>query len=160
MTKMLLLSAAAAIAFSGAASAASCDDLVSAFAQTNGLNIAMPTRPGQAAGPASAPPTAESRGLAATDKLAASGGVIKPPDTGSAMTVSPPPMSDKMSTAPAIKPATPTGPVASRPVEVDAAKRAQAEAMLYAAKSASQEGKQEQCLQRLEQAQRLLKGGS
>ena len=156
--KTLLLGATAAMALSGAAAAATCEETVAVFARDNGLNITMPERRGeQAAGPTTTPATAESRGLTATDKLAETGGVIKPPETGSAMVMTPPATSDRMQTAPGIQPNTPAGSSPSaKPAEMDAAKRAQAEAMLFAARNAAQEGKQEQCFERLQQAQRLV----
>ena len=98
--------------------------------------------------------------MSTTDKMAETGGVIRPPDTGAAVVMTPPATSDKMPTAPRIEPSTPAGPAsASKPIEVDAARRAQAEAMLFAARNAAQEGKQDQCFERLEQAQRIVKGG-
>ena len=161
MKIVTLVGAAGLVALATTAVAATCEETVASYAREQGLSVAMPSRPAeQASGPATTPATAESRGLIATDKLAATGGVIAPPATGAAAVITPPPTGDRMATAPSVQPNTQAGPAPARPVEMDAAKRAQAEAMLFAARNAAQEGKQEQCYERLQQAQRLISGPS
>lgn len=160
MLKPLILGLIGSVALTTAAAAVTCEETVARFAQENGLTAAMPERPPEhAAGPVTVPATVESRGVIGTDRLADSGGVIKPPDTGAANIITPPPTPDPMPTAPKMEPAPPSASGARKAPEIGAATRAQVEAMLFAAKAAAQEGKQEQCFERLQQAEKLLQPG-
>lgn len=161
MIRTFLIGAAASTLLTTGAWAAGCAETVEQFAQARNLTIAMPARPDeQGAGPTTAPATMESRGVTATDRLGASGGVIQPPPTGNGTVMTPPPTADRMPTAPRVEPGTPSGPVTTaKPPEAGAAARAQAEAMLFAAKSAAQEGREDQCFERLQQAKRLIGEG-
>ncbi len=157
---LAMVAGGAILAGATAVAAADCTEAVDRFAQDAGLTAAMPERPGEhSAGPTTAPATSEARGgIAPTDRLAESGGVIRPPDTGAPAAITPPPTPDSMPTAPQIRPGTPGGGAAARSSEVDAATQAQAEAMLFAAKAAAEEGKEEQCFERLQQAKKLVGG--
>ena len=157
-----LLGATALMTLAGAtaAGAATCGQAVERFAQDNRLTVAMPERPAErGAGPLTTPATTESRGMNPSDRLADSGGVIKPPDVASPAVITPPPTPDPMPTAPKIEPKSPPAASAGNAPRIDAATRAQVEAMLFAAKAASQDGKEEQCFERLQQAEKLLQPG-
>jgi hypothetical protein len=151
--------------------AASCLDEVAGLADRYELKTAQlntGTRGDDAPGMSglSTPPTQESRGLGASDTLAPSGGVAAPPPTTDpSMSVEPPKTESAMPTLPSVPPQGGSGSTASPPAEtgaqanrdhLTAATRAQAEALLDAARAADGEGKSEECFRRVEDAKALL----
>lgn len=133
-----ILSLAAACLLAEPACAAECRDQVLQMAQQYRLSLS-PTGP--AAGPtgsaAEAPATTESRGLAAgPDSLTSSGGTL-PPSTGT----------------------TASGPRDTAATQPDAADRAKIEGLLSEARAASEQGRADECQQRLKDAEAILRRG-
>lgn len=161
MLKAVAFGLAASIGYGAAAAAASCDALVERFAREEGLKAAAPAPPTERDADISAPSAVtDADRTTLTERLAESQGVIKPPPTGDPAVVVPPPTPDPMPTAPRVQPRMPSGPAPAGSVELDAATRAQAEALLLAAKAAADEGQEAQCLERLQAAQNLIKQAS
>lgn len=137
------------------AHAQSCREQVDRLVQQYGLN-ADDTHAGSSgapAAPAAPPATTESQGLATTDKLARSGGVVTPPDIGTPMAMQPPKSGDSMPTAPPVEPAPSAQAGAKDSGGLTAADRARMESLLLAARDAERQGKDEECLERLRQAE-------
>ncbi|WP_158046162.1 hypothetical protein [Skermanella pratensis] len=105
-------------------------------------------------------PDAGNEGSAASESLAQSGGVIRPPDIGAGRVVEPPnPSADGMNTAPAIpqQDGAPEGAVPGGQPEMGAAERAQLETLLLGARNAGRQGDMAQCAERLEEARELAR---
>lgn len=83
-----------------------------------------------------------------TDTLKGSGGVLQPPDRGAAVAVTPPQAADRMPTTPSLEPHTAS----------PAARQAQLESLLTAARAAAEHGDTAQCVARLGEAQQLAEG--
>jgi hypothetical protein len=136
--------------------AQSCGQEADRLAQQYALN-ADEARSGSTGAPAtpSAPPaTTESQGVTTTDKLARSGGVISPPDVGTSMAIQPPKANpDNMPTAPQVEPSPPAAAGAADSKGLSAADRTRMESLLMAARAAERQGKAEQCLERLREAE-------
>jgi hypothetical protein len=156
-----------ASAYLNAAPAATCTAEVMELAQQYALTTDLPEaghEKGVPMTPPTDPATVESRGFQGTDRqgspLARSGGVIQPPRTGTMPTIAPPPGTDSnMPTAPGAAPGRPAAPESSlenRPGLASAEDREKAEALLAAARIADEEGRVNDCRDRLEEARSLL----
>ena len=102
------------------------------------------------------------RSGASSESLAQSGGVIQPPDVGSARVMKPPPgAADGMNTAPAMpqQDGAPQGtvPNSGSGHSASAAERAQLETLLLGARNAGRQGDTAQCEERLEEARDLAR---
>ena len=100
------------------------------------------------------------RSGASSESLAQSGGVIQPPDVGSARVMTPPPgTADGMNTAPAIpqQDGAPQGTVPNSGSNAGNAQRAQLETLLLGARNAGRQGDTAQCEERLEEARDLAR---
>ena len=100
---------------------------------------------------------------ASSESLAQSGGVIQPPDVGSARVLEPPKgTADGMNTAPAMpqQDGAPQGTVpndgTAKPA-IGAAERAQLETLLLGARNAGRQGDTAQCEERLDEARELAR---
>jgi hypothetical protein len=96
------------------------------------------------------------RSGASSESLAQSGGVIQPPDVGSARVLEPPKGgADGMNTAPAMpqQDGAPQGTVPN----TGAAQRAQLETLLLGARNAGRQGDTAECQERLEEARDLAR---
>lgn len=103
------------------------------------------------------------RSGASSESLAQSGGVIQPPDVGSARVLEPPKgTADSMNTAPAMpqQDGAPQGTVpndgTAKPA-IGAAERAQLETLLLGARNAGRQGDTAQCEERLDEARELAR---
>jgi len=163
MSRVALRIAAAAAPLwlaAAAASAETCQEQIERFARQYDLATTAPQarlREGDPVAPPTAPMTAESRGLSASDKLKDSGGVIQPPDTGAARVLPPPPTGDRMATAPDVKPQTPAGggQGAGSSQTLAAADRMKLESLVMAGREAAERGQDQQCLARLGEARAI-----
>jgi hypothetical protein len=152
MLKPLAFSLALALA-SGSALAATCTEAVERFAREH--EVARAGGDGDRSSmPATPPVTMETRGMAASDKLAETGGVLQPPDVGRTPVLEPPPTANTMPTAPRIEPG-PAPEVPPSKVELDAATRVQVDSLLTAARQADKAGDSHRCYDRLGEAQKL-----
>jgi hypothetical protein len=103
------------------------------------------------------------RSGASSESLAQSGGVIQPPDVGSARVLEPPKgTADGMNTAPAMpqQDGAPQGTVPNGSTgqsRMSAAERAQLEALLLGARNAGRQGDTAECQERLEEARDLAR---
>jgi hypothetical protein len=99
------------------------------------------------------------RSGASSESLAQSGGVIQPPDVGSARVMTPPGTADGMNTAPAIpqQDGAPQGTVPNSGSNTGNAQRAQLETLLLGARNAGRQGDTAQCEERLEEARDLAR---
>jgi hypothetical protein len=96
------------------------------------------------------------RSGASSESLAQSGGVIQPPDVGSARVLEPPKgTADGMNTAPAMpqQDGAPQGTVPNS----GTAQRAQLESLLLGARNAGRQGDTAECQERLEEARKLAR---
>jgi hypothetical protein len=157
--------AAAPLAFMLASTAAAetCKEELERFARQYDLSTTAPQarlREGDPVTPPAPPMTAESRGLTTTDRLKDSGGVIEPPDAGAARVMPPPPTGDRMATAPDVRPQSGGGQAAGSSGdslgELDAADRSKLEALLMGGRDAAERGQEQDCMQRLDEARRLV----
>jgi hypothetical protein len=149
LVSLTALAVTAGIASSAAAQ--SCGMEIERLAQQYNLSTEAPsagtTEPPSS--PAAPPSTA---GSTTTEKLAQSGGVLTPPDTGAPMAIHPPQSNpDNMPTAPPVKPA-PQTQNETGSAGLTAADRARMESLLQAGRAAERQGKEQQCLERLREA--------
>ena len=138
------------------AQASPCGDEVADLADTFGISTVLPQAPGVDATPATPPATVESRGLLGTDNvappLAESDGVIEAPPVGKTPIIDPPAVDGGMSTAPPVSP-----PRAETNTDVMAAEqRQQAASLLTAAREADEQGRTDDCMERLNEAKAIL----
>lgn len=152
--------------WSTAVPAATCEEALEELADAYGLSIAVPQHqvPGGDTNASPAVPDAAGTGPSLSERLAETGGVLQPPPTGDPAVIEPPPVASDMPTAPKIEPDEPETseePLALAPAgpELDAATRTQVESLLYAGMAAAAEGREEQCLERLQEAQSILEPG-
>lgn len=157
MIARAILTAGAAVLLTGlplATNAQTCGEEVDRLASE--LNVS-PDLPSSSQDSSQAQGGAE-RGDAPTmsDRLAQSGGVIQPPETGRTVTIQPPPgASPSMPTAPAVPPHSAEGPTQGN-TETQAAETAQIESLLTAARQAAEEGDERRCQERLAEARDLM----
>lgn len=133
----MVFSALASLPLAAPGSAADCGAEIQQMAQQHHLSLspAGPTREGSSA--AEAPATTESRGLTAgPDSLSSSGGTL-PPSTSA------PPAGQRDASSP----------------QLGAADRAKVEGLLAEARSAGEQGRGQDCRQRLDEARALLRQG-
>lgn len=126
-----------AVPATAAAAESSCLEAVDRLGRHLGLATTLPA------------PDQQQRGSDLTDTLKATGGVLQPPDQGAPVAVAPPDAADRMPTAPAIEP----------PANGPAARQAQIQSLLTAARAAGQRGDTTQCVARLAEAQQLAEAG-
>lgn len=140
------------IAGTATAAAQSCTNEIDRLAQHYNLSTDEP-RAGSTEMPAAPTnPSDTTRGTITTERLAQSGGVIAPPDTGTSMEIQPPRSDpDHMPTAPHVAPNPPSNGGAEAG-DLTAADRVRMESLLQAARAAERQGKDEQCLERLGEA--------
>lgn len=146
------LIALAVSGLAGQALAAGCEAEIAALEQQYKLSSALP-KPSAPSGSADTPATTESRGVSPNDKLSQSGGVLAPPEGGRTAVI-PPPSTGPGSTMtpPAVPPHTAEGPAPADTNELSAAKRAQVQTHLNAAREAEGRGDEKTCFQRLGEA--------
>ena len=147
--RAVMLAVLATLAAPGLAHA-NCAADVERLAERVGVSTDLPqgsTPPGRTG---SAAP--EARGGVAPDALARSGGVIAPPpEQGRGRVIEPPAAAaPSMPTAPQIRPAPQEGEISS-----NAAKAAQVESLLTAARTAAERGDETECSRRVEEARAL-----
>ena len=145
---LFLAGAASITAFPAGAQENSCLAEVDRLANSLGMK-------GEASPQATVP-----RSGASSESLAQSGGVIQPPDVGSARVMEPPPgIADGMNTAPAIpqQDGAPQGTVPNSGSSTGNAQRAQIETLLLGARNAGRQGDTAQCEERLEEARDLAR---
>jgi hypothetical protein len=138
--------------------AQSCGEAIDRLARQYDLSTeeAHTGSTGAPATPSAPPATTESQGLTTTDRLARSGGVISPPDVGTPMAIQPPKANpDNMPTAPPAAPSPPAGSGSTGSSGLSAADRTRMESLLMAAREAERQGKQQQCLERLREAEAI-----
>jgi hypothetical protein len=153
------LLALALASFGGTALAASCGAEIEAFERQYRLTAALPKIEAPAGSP-DTPATMESRGVSPGDKLAPSGGVLAPPEGGRTAVIEPPATGPGSTpTPPAVPPHTAAGPNEATGVELGAAKRAQIQAHLNAAREADGRGDEKACFERLGQARTAARPG-
>jgi hypothetical protein len=158
MRKTALLAATFVCACAAPALAASCGSEIELFEQQYDLTAALPQSE-PPAGAAEPPATVESRGVSPSDKLAPSGGVLAPPEGGRTAVIEPPSTGPTSTPSPpAVPPHTAEGPSAGS-AELSAAKRAQMQAHLNAARAADARGDEKQCFERLGAARAIPEPG-
>jgi hypothetical protein len=135
----LLLLMTAALLAPVPASAQDCATSVKNYEQSNKLSGEAPKL------------DAPSTGQNLTDKLARSGGVLRPPDVGSGVVIAPPKTGDDMQTSPSPAPNKPEAAP-----QAEAGKHAQAESLLQSARDAARRGDEAACQTQLQEAQRLM----
>jgi hypothetical protein len=145
--RTLILVTIAALAVPAAARA-DCATDADRLAERYGLSAQLPQsdRPSQ---PGETPATTESRGLP-PEALSRSGGVIAPPEEGRGRVIEPPAADRSMPTAPEVRPAPAPGDTQRR-----AAKTAQVQSLVTAARAAADRGNEAECARRLEEARAL-----
>lgn len=151
MWKAALIAVATA-SLAGQALAAGCEAEIAKLEQQYKLSSALPKAEAPA-GSAEAPATAESRGVAPDDKMTQSGGVLAPPEGGRTAVIKPPSTGPGSTmTPPAVPPHTAQGPAPADTAELSAAKRAQMQTALNAAREAAGRGDEKACFERLGEA--------
>ena len=170
-----LLAAQGAAAQTGAAAQASCGAMVDQFAADLGLStepppVAVPGPGGGIGTPglSGSTPRDETGSGSGSDQLAQSGGMVAPPAVGDRSVVEPPAIGSNMPTAPSINPQ--AGPQANSRTAPDsgpggsgggdglmgqAARNAQVESLVTAARSAARDGDETRCMTSLNDARRL-----
>ncbi|CAO3413212.1 hypothetical protein [Azospirillum argentinense] len=160
---------AAGLVLCGAAPAlaqGSCAALVDRFAAENNLSASPPpvaTPPGSSGSTAGdgALPDGGLGGSSGTtpDQLARSGGVVAPPASGDQAVIEPPRTGAPMPTAPAVRPdATPNSGSSMESGSMgQAARNAQIESLVTAARSAAKDGNEQLCMESLDKARGLTR---
>ncbi|MGF7175522.1 hypothetical protein [Azospirillum doebereinerae] len=154
-----------------AAAQQTCGAMVEQFAADQSLSnqpppTAVPAPPGSAGSTANGGTTGS--GAASSERLAQSGGLITPPAVGDQAVIDPPRAgASNMPTAPAVRPDTRTDTPPSAGSTGDlmgqAARNAQLESLVTAARAAAKDGDEARCLEGLSEARRLSRtapGGS
>ena len=136
------------------AAAQTCASEIARLSQQYSLSPEAP-RAGSSTAPAAPARRSDTApGTTTTERLAQSGGVLSPPDVGSPMAVQPPIANpDRMPTTPDVRPSPPGNSAGSDASGLTAADRARMESLLQAAQAAERQGKPEQCLERLREAE-------
>ena len=131
----------------GDAKAQRCADEIALLAQQYALTTDLPKPPADLGS------SSGSMGVAPED-LARSGGVIAPPEGARGRVFDPPRQDDPMVTTPEVRPQTQNGRTeGSR--GLDAAKRAQMQSLLDAAREADRNGNEAECLARVARARAI-----
>jgi len=155
-------------ALSGPASAQSCGEQARQMAAALGGDADPPVAAAPQAGTglggsgSTLSPVPGDGGATSSSRLARSGGVIQPPDEGRTPVIQPPRTGDDMTVTPALPPQTGDGSGRSAgrsqpgrqsdDTEAAAARRAQVQSLLTAAREASDRGNENECLERLAEA--------
>jgi hypothetical protein len=148
--------AAAGLASSTPALAQTCASEIARLSQQYSLLPEAPRAGSSTAPTARAPRSDAASGTTTTERLARSGGVLAPPDVGSPMAVQPPVANpDRMPTTPDVAPSPPGNSTGTDGSGLTAADRARMESLLQAAQAAERQGKPEQCLERLREAEAI-----
>ncbi|WP_376957291.1 hypothetical protein ABNQ39_09785 [Azospirillum sp. A26] len=166
-----LLAAQGAAAQMGAAAQASCGAMVDQFAADLGLStepppVAVPGPGGGTGTPglSGSTPRDEPGSGSGSDRLAQSGGMVAPPAVGDRSVVEPPAIGSNMPTAPSISPQAnsrtppdsgPGGSGGGDGLMGQAARNAQVESLVTAARSAARDGDETRCMTSLNDARRL-----
>ncbi|WP_143271833.1 hypothetical protein [Azospirillum brasilense] len=163
----LLLAAGLVLCGAGPALAqGSCAALVDRFAAENNLSASPPpvaTPPGSSGSTAGdgALPDGSLGGSSGTtpDQLARSGGVVAPPASGDRAVIEPPRTGAPMPTAPAVRPdaAPNSGSSMESGSMGQAARNAQIESLVTAARSAAKDGNEQLCMESLDKARGLTR---
>lgn len=133
--------AAALLATCPLAAWADCAADADRMAERYGLSAQLP----QSGQPGEAPATTESRGIS-PEAMSRSGGVIAPSEEGRGRVIAPPAADQGMPTAPEVRPSP------SDETQRRAAKAAQMQSLVTAARAAAQRGNEAECARRLEEA--------
>ncbi|PWC46701.1 hypothetical protein [Azospirillum sp. TSA6c] len=174
-----LLAAQGAAAQTDAAAQASCGAMVDQFAADLGLStepppVAVPGPGGGTGTPglSGSTPRDEPGSGSGSDRLAQSGGMVAPPAVGDRSVVEPPAIGSNMPTAPSISPQSssqagrqansrtppdsgPGGSGGGDGLMGQAARNAQVESLVTAARSAARDGDETRCMTSLNDARRL-----
>ncbi|CAO3353610.1 hypothetical protein [Azospirillum melinis] len=166
-----LFSAQGAAAQTDAAAQASCGAMVDQFAADLGLStepppVAVPGPGGGTGTPglSGSTPRDEPGSGSGGDRLAQSGGMVAPPAVGDRSVVEPPAIGSNMPTAPSISPQAnsrtppdsgPGGSGGGDGLMGQAARNAQVESLVTAARSAARDGDEARCMNSLNDARRL-----
>ncbi|MBP2304936.1 hypothetical protein GBZ48_10250 [Azospirillum melinis] len=166
-----LFSAQGAAAQTDAAVQASCGAMVDQFAADLGLStepppVAVPGPGGGTGTPglSGSTPRDETGSGSGSDRLAQSGGMVAPPAVGDRSVVEPPAIGSNMPTAPSISPQAnsrtppdsgPGGSGGGDGLMGQAARNAQVESLVTAARSAARDGDEARCMTSLNDARRL-----
>lgn len=166
-----LFSAQGAAAQTDAAAQASCGAMVDQFAADLGLStepppVAVPGPGGGTGTPglSGSTPRDEPGSGSGSDRLAQSGGMVAPPAVGDRSVVEPPAIGSNMPTAPSISPQAnsrtppdsgPGGSGGGDGLMGQAARNAQVESLVTAARSAARDGDEARCMTSLNDARRL-----
>lgn len=161
----LLAAAGILMLAAGPAAAQGCADRVERFAAAQNLNPTIPPTGQTPQGSAgSSGPTADGTGSgsATAERLNQSGGVILPPATGDQAVIEPPrPSAGNMPTAPNVAPDSGTGTQApTGGAMTQAARRAQIDSLVTAARQAALSGDESRCEDSLSQAMELARGAA
>lgn len=164
-----LFAAQTATAQTGGATQASCGAMVEQFAADMGLSTEPP--PVAVPGPGSGAPALsgstprdELGSGSGSEQLAQSGGMVAPPAVGDRSVVEPPAIGSNMPTAPSITPQAnsrtvpdsgPGGSGGGDGLMGQAARNAQVESLVTAARSAARDGDETRCMNSLNDARRL-----
>ncbi len=141
----------------------SCAALVDRFAADHNLSASPPpaaaTPGGSGSTAADGALPSGSSGNASPDQLARSGGVVAPPASGDQAVIEPPRTAAPMPTAPAVRPdaAPNSGSSMESGSMVQAARNAQIESLVTAARSAAKDGNEQLCMESLDKARSLTR---
>ncbi|KAA0676769.1 hypothetical protein DS843_25845 [Roseomonas genomospecies 6] len=144
----------------------SCAALVDRFAADHNLSAspppvaAPPGSSGSTAADGALPSGRSGQGSGATpDQLARSGGVVAPPASGDQAVIEPPRTGAPMPTAPAVRPdaAPNSGSSMESGSMGQAARNAQIESLVTAARSAAKDGNEQLCMESLDKARNLTR---
>lgn len=135
------------------ARADTCEDALYGFALKHGLSVPSAASPPLTPKPsAPAGPTANgSAGPGLSEKLAESGGVIRPPPHSDTGVLTPPPVADPMPTFPRVAPESPQTP----PDVLASERKAQIQSLIDAAFADAQAGREAACFESLSRAEQL-----
>ncbi|WP_434614936.1 hypothetical protein [Azospirillum sp. B2RO_4] len=170
-----LLSARPAAAQTAGAAPAGCAAMVEQFAANQGLSTEPPpvAVPGTAApGLSGSSPRGEVGSGVSSGELAQSGGMVAPPAVGDQAVIEPPAIGSNMPTAPSVAPQSnsqansqansrtapdsgPGGSGGGDGLMGQAARNAQLESLVTAARSAARDGDETRCMNSLDDARRL-----
>ncbi|WP_144243439.1 hypothetical protein [Azospirillum argentinense] len=159
----LLLAAGLVLCGAGPALAqGSCAALVDRFAAENNLSASPPpvaTPPGSSGSTAGDGSLPSGSSGTTPDQLARSGGVVAPPASGDRAVIEPPRTGAPMPTAPAVRPdaAPNSGSSMESGSMGQAARNAQIESLVTAARSAAKDGNEQLCMDSLDKARGLTR---
>ncbi|NUB29525.1 hypothetical protein [Azospirillum brasilense] len=159
----LLLAAGLVLCGAGPALAqGSCAALVDRFAAENNLSASPPpvaTPPGSSGSTAGEGALPSGSSGTTPDQLARSGGVVAPPASGDQAVIEPPRTGAPMPTAPAVRPdaAPNSGSSMESGSMGQAARNAQIESLVTAARSAAKDGNEQLCMESLDKARGLTR---